>query len=44
MTTVSHSAPERTRSPAIIATLIIAVPIALALLCLAARLDRKSVV
>ena len=39
MTSVSHSAPERTRSSAIIATLIITVPIALALLCLAARLD-----
>ncbi len=39
MTSVSHSAPERTRSSAIIATLIIVVPIALALLCLAARLD-----
>jgi C4-dicarboxylate transporter, DctM subunit len=39
MTAVSHSAPERTRSSAIVATLIIVLPIALALLCLAARLD-----
>jgi C4-dicarboxylate transporter, DctM subunit len=39
MSSVSHPAPERTRSSAIIATLIIVLPIALALLCLAARLD-----
>ena len=39
MTSVTHSAPERTRSSAVIATLIIVAPIALALLCLAARLD-----
>src|SRR5262249_4055774 len=39
MTSVSHSAPERSRSSAIIAALIMGVPIALALLCLAARLD-----
>jgi C4-dicarboxylate transporter DctM subunit len=39
MTSVTHSAPERTRSSAVIAALIMVVPIALALLCLAARLD-----
>jgi C4-dicarboxylate transporter, DctM subunit len=39
MTSASHSAPERSRSSAVIATLIMVVPIALALLCLAARLD-----
>src|ERR1043166_9277452 len=39
MTSVSHASPERTRSSAVIATLMIVMPIALALLCLAARLD-----
>ena len=39
MTAIGHSAPERSRSSTVIATLIILTPIALALLCLAARLD-----
>ncbi|HVH32006.1 MAG TPA: hypothetical protein VNA31_10175 [bacterium] len=39
MTIVSHSEPTHWRSSPLIATLMIALPIALALLCLAARLD-----
>ena len=39
MTAVGHSAPERTRASTITATLIIVLPIALTLLCVAARLD-----
>jgi C4-dicarboxylate transporter, DctM subunit len=39
MSTVSEATPARERSSAIVATLIIVTPIALALLCLAARLD-----
>jgi C4-dicarboxylate transporter, DctM subunit len=39
MSSVSHSEPTHWRSSPLIATVIIALPIALALLCLAARLD-----
>jgi C4-dicarboxylate transporter, DctM subunit len=42
MSSVSHSEPTHWRSSPLIATLIIALPIALALLCLAARLDIVS--
>ena len=42
MTSVSHSEPTHWRSSPLIATLMIALPIALALLCLAARLDIVS--
>ena len=42
MSTVSHSEPAHWRASPIIATLMIVLPIALALLCLAARLDIVS--